>query len=500
MRKVMMLVLAMCLVLTSTCSAMAATKVAFGDEQITVDSFNGVPAYYKNGNHDSDGTYSCAAYVKRYYKAVYGVSVSNLLTGRTPAAAEKGYSFGRVYSGSVKPGDIGYQENTSGSGHWFIIKTVNKNSMTIIEQNWKYKGTATVDRVVTFGSTKNLKVFRLYKDGKDANGGAGSANSNKNPYTNSEGKYYCGLYAIMANSKYCLNVQYASKISDQAKCVIDPFNGEPNEIYEITQYGNFYRISPKHAPNLALNAQYGRDAKAGQQLSLHTWRDGDDASLWSIETSGAGVRFRSKANPNLIIDVNQGWKSSVGNRINLWIQNDSDAQVFTLVKQGSSNNSSQASASTSNKNSSSSKDYSGRWAIKANNNYCLNVQYASKISDQAKCVIDGYNGEKNEIYNFTKYGNYYRISPVHAPNLALNAQYGRDAKAGQQLSLHTWREGDDASLWSIETSGTGVRFRSKANPNLIIDVNQGWKSSVGNRINLWTQNNSEAQVFYLQRA
>jgi len=482
----------MCLVLTAAGSAFAASEITFGGSQKTVDTFNGVPAYYKTGSHDSDSTYSCAALVKRYYSTIYGVSVYNLLYDRTPLVSEKGYSFRRVYSGQVLPGDVGYQDGSSG-GHWFIIKSVNGNSMTVIEQNWKNTSTTcTKERVVTFGSTKNLKAFRLQKNGTDVNCGG-----NKGSGT---GKNYCGLYAIMANNKYCLNVQYASKVSDQAKCVIDPFNGEPNELYEITQYGNFYRISPKHAPNLALNAQYGRDAKAGQQLSLHTWRDGDDASLWSIETSGTGVRFRSKANPNLIIDVNQGWKSSVGNRINLWIQNDSDAQVFTLVKQGSSNNSSQASASTSNKNSSSGKDYSGRWAIKANNNYCLNVQYASKISDQAKCVIDGYNGEKNEIYNFTKYGNYYRISPVHAPNLALNAQYGKAAKAGQQLSLHTWREGDDASLWSIETSGTGVRFRSKANPNLIIDVNQGWKSSVGNRINLWTQNNSEAQVFYLQRA
>ena len=77
---------------------------------------------------------------------------------------------------------------------------------------------------------------------------------------------------------------------------------------------------------------------------------------------------------------------------------------------------------------------------------------------------------------------------------------GAAAKAGQQLSLHTWENNDAASLWSIENTNGGVRFRNKANPNLIIDVNNGWKSSVGNRINLWTQNNSDAQTFYLQRA
>ena len=146
------------------------------------------------------------------------------------------------------------------------------------------------------------------------------------------------------------------------------------------------------------------------------------------------------------------------------------------------------------------KGYSGRWAIMANGSYCLNVQYASRTSDAAKLVIDGYNGEANEIFIFTKYGNYYRISPAHAPNLAVNAQYGKDAKAGQQVSLHTWDNNDSASLWSIEEVSGGIRFRNKANTNLVIDVNQNWKSKVGNRINLWTQNNTDAQVFTLKSA
>ena len=76
----------------------------------------------------------------------------------------------------------------------------------------------------------------------------------------------------------------------------------------------------------------------------------------------------------------------------------------------------------------------------------------------------------------------------------------KNAKAGQQVTLHTWVDNDAASLWSIEEVSGGIRFRNKANPNLVIDVNQNWKSKVGNRINLWTQNNTDAQVFTLKRA
>ena len=490
-RKLIILALILCLVLGSAGSAFAASKVTFGNSQKTVDTFNGVPAYYKIGNHNEDSTYSCAAYVDRYYKSVYGVDPYNMLTGCTPMTDTKGYSFGRVYQGNVKPGDIGYQTNSKGKGHWFIIKSVNGASMTIIEQNWKGTSTScTVNRVVTFGVTPNLKAFRLYKNGVDANGGGGSPVVNP-PVTQLVAN---GRYAIMVNSKYCINVQYASRTSGSAKLCIDPYNGESNELFDITYINGYYRISPAHAPNLALNALYGKDAKAGQQLVCYTWADNDAASLWSVEKYSDGYRFRNKANPNLYIDVANNKKSTVGNRINLWTKVNGSQQTLYLTKIGNS------SSSSVTVNTNTGTDYSGRWAIKANNGYCLNVQYASRVSDAAKCVIDPYNGEANEIFNFTRYGNYYRISPVHAPNLALNAQYGAAAKAGQQLSLHTWSDGDAASLWSIETTNGGVRFINKANPSLIIDVNNGWKSSVGNRINLWIQNNSDAQTFYMQRA
>ena len=489
LRTLLVMVLIICIALGASCTtALAASKVNFGDSAVTVDSFNGVPAYYKVGNHNSDATYSCAAYVKRYYSQVFGVNVSNLLTGRTPAVSNAGYSFKEVGQGQALPGDVGYQTNSRGGGHWFIIKTVSGNSMTIIEQNWKGSTTSTtINRVVTYGSTAGLKVFRLQKNGVDVNGGGNNGGNTGGGTVVVSTKDYSGTWAIMANGSYCVNVQFASKVSDGAKLVIDGYNGELNEVYQFTKYGNYYRISPLHAPNLAVNAQYGKDAKAGQQVSLHTWVNNDAASLWSIEEVSGGIRFRNKANTNLVIDVNQNWKSKVGNRINLWIQNNTSDQTFTLK------------AVNTNNNGGSNGDYSGRWAIMANGSYCVNVQFASKVSDGAKLVIDGYNGELNEVYQFTKYGNYYRISPLHAPNLAVNAQYGKDAKAGQQVSLHTWVNNDAASLWSIEEVSGGIRFRNKANPNLVIDVNQNWKSKVGNRINLWTQNNTAAQTFTLKR-
>lgn len=131
----------------------------------TVDTFNGVAAKYITGTGNSNtGTYCCARYVSNYYKAVYGVTVSNMFTGKTPAASS-GYFY---VTSNPQVGDIGYQTNSSGSGHWFIIKSVNGDgTYCVIEQNWKWKsGGSTycyVNRKVSYGSTKGFKVFRWSK-------------------------------------------------------------------------------------------------------------------------------------------------------------------------------------------------------------------------------------------------------------------------------------------------------------------------------------------------
>lgn len=125
-----------------------------------VDSLNGVNAYYRKGPNDgSNKFYSCAAYVKRYYKKVYGVNVNNLLYNRTPHA--EGDSFEKV--STPREGDIVAGNTSHGTTHWAIVKSVSEDgrTITLIEQNWKWsQGGSTV-------SVKNRKVkaskVRLYR-------------------------------------------------------------------------------------------------------------------------------------------------------------------------------------------------------------------------------------------------------------------------------------------------------------------------------------------------
>ena len=100
------------------------------------DTLNGVKALYRTGGNDgSNATYSCAAYIKRYYKEEFGVSVNNLFGGRTPNSS-KG-TFRSVKKPQV--GDVVACSSTSGSNHWAVVKKINNNNtVTLIEQNWKW--------------------------------------------------------------------------------------------------------------------------------------------------------------------------------------------------------------------------------------------------------------------------------------------------------------------------------------------------------------------------
>ena len=188
MKKIMSLVLTLIMVFSVVpmtdlgieASAATQTSVKITTSGQVVDSFMGVQAKYIPGTGNSNtGDYCCAAYVKKFYSAVYGVDVWNLTTGQTPSAGSGSFSV----TSSPEPGDIGYQTNSSGSGHWFIIKEVNSNgTYSVIEQNWKWaSGGATycyVNRNVSYSSTSGFKVFRWSKKTTTSGGGSTSSGSN----------------------------------------------------------------------------------------------------------------------------------------------------------------------------------------------------------------------------------------------------------------------------------------------------------------------------------
>lgn len=125
-----------------------------------VDTLAGVKAYYRKGPNDgSNKFYSCAAFVKRYYKKVYGKNVNNLLCNRTPQTS--GDSFVRVKTPQI--GDIVAMNTGHGTTHWAIVKKVNsKKSITLIEQNWKWSSSGSTKSVINRKvKTSKVRLYRL---------------------------------------------------------------------------------------------------------------------------------------------------------------------------------------------------------------------------------------------------------------------------------------------------------------------------------------------------
>lgn len=132
-------------------SLLAVTKEGF-----VADTFNGVDAIYRPGGNDgSNATYSCAAFIKKYYLTVYHTNVNNLFSGRTPNAIGSD-SFVKVNTPRI--GDIAFS-NT----HWAIVKAVNEDgTVTLIEQNWKWQqGGQTVTKINRVVKNSSLTFFRL---------------------------------------------------------------------------------------------------------------------------------------------------------------------------------------------------------------------------------------------------------------------------------------------------------------------------------------------------
>lgn len=99
-------------------------------DSITVNGVT-VDALYEPYDYgtNTDTTYSCAAFVKRFYSQVYGRNVYNLNSTTSVPLVDQGSFY---ETNSPKVGDI-LRDNQS--VHWAIVKEVDGNTATVIQQN-----------------------------------------------------------------------------------------------------------------------------------------------------------------------------------------------------------------------------------------------------------------------------------------------------------------------------------------------------------------------------
>ena len=120
----------------SSAAMVIGQKVDITKEKQVVDSItvNGitVDAIYTNGSYaDNDTTYCCAAFVKKFYSTVYGITVYNLLEKTTPLISGSSEQFN--LTSNPKIGDI---IRFNSLVHWAIVKSISGNTITVIQQNY----------------------------------------------------------------------------------------------------------------------------------------------------------------------------------------------------------------------------------------------------------------------------------------------------------------------------------------------------------------------------
>ncbi|MDF2544470.1 MAG: Bacterial surface protein [Herbinix sp.] len=120
-------------------------------------TYNGkqIDAIYTTAlNMGSDPTYSCAAFVKKFYKEVYGITVYYLL-GPTYKPQVSGGPGSFALTDTPQVGDI-IRDNTR--THWAIVKAVSGDTITVIHQNYRNGASAWKNNVIML-SDKDYSYF-----------------------------------------------------------------------------------------------------------------------------------------------------------------------------------------------------------------------------------------------------------------------------------------------------------------------------------------------------
>ena len=123
-----------------------AAKVQIKGRNFVADTFCGVPAYYDQIATISTSKWQCTEYVRRFYRDAYGLSINSIFA---PIMLTEGYAL--KITKTPKPGDIFHSpalRRGKTTDHTAIVKSVGDGYVTLIEQNHRYNGYASVDRVV----------------------------------------------------------------------------------------------------------------------------------------------------------------------------------------------------------------------------------------------------------------------------------------------------------------------------------------------------------------
>ncbi len=244
-------------------------------------------------------TYSCAAFVKRFYQNVYGVDVYNLSgTNYTPLSSSGG-SFTAVSSPQV--GDIMRDnENT----HWAIVKSVQSDGVVIIQQNchWEKDGVSHGNKNGKVG-TRNVTYFRY----------SGNADNGNDPLPNSfhlvNGKRYVIQSAL---SHMAIEVSSGDTTNrKQLNVWMFTYPGDRWQTWIAEQQSNGY-VFKNAGTGMAMDIRYASQDEGAQVTQCTV--DGAASQTFKVYYAGSGLYGLINSNSNKAVYVNSADEGSVLNQ------------------------------------------------------------------------------------------------------------------------------------------------------------------------------------------
>ena len=213
----------------STVTKVPITYAGQAVDSITVNGVTVNSIYRPYGKIDTDATYSCAAFVKRFYSQVYGVDVYNLnSTSSTPLDSSGRGSFVAVASPQI--GDIMRDNEQT---HWGIVKSIDSNGrVVIIQQNAWREGCAGVGMCV---GGRNVTYFRHTSvDGNSKTAFYSTVFSEK--VTDTDAKIYAKLTANYSVTNEGFYISTNADMSESVK-VEEKVSGKITDLwYEMNKW------------------------------------------------------------------------------------------------------------------------------------------------------------------------------------------------------------------------------------------------------------------------
>lgn len=309
-----------------------------------------------------------------------------------------------------------------------------------------------------------------------------------------------GDYYICASSdtSYCLDVTGGSTSPQAYIQLWQKTSNNAAQIFTLKHYsGDWYRIVNKNTGHI-INVP-GANSANGQRLWMWTNDDYTNASLWRFLNAGNG-NYIIQNKMGRVIDLDNNLRFS-GSRVHLWDEHGGASCRWKLVSASSSSNKQAFGNEINSINGFSSTRSSitqGTYKITLHDdrNYCLNVLYKSTETMTSLVGVDNFNSETNELFVIMHRGsNYYSIHPKHASYLCLNAKYANKTP-GDALTLYTYENGDNASLWSFHKYADGSYAIKNKATGLVIDITDG-SYYCGNKAINWTPNDyKRAQAYW----